>query len=325
MRIPTAKLSESQWQDLRQSLVHKGMVGGSDAGTLLGLNKYKSAISLYYQALDIAHLPSKMNSIMLHGKQLEDYVAGCWQYYDGTEEGWVANTLADNKIKNYKKDKAIIINPKYPNLFANIDGIITKHPQYSTKGILEVKTMSGYSADTYEGGIPPSYLIQLQHYLLVTGYKWGEIVYLKDGRDLGCVTFDADKQIQDSIISASDEFNRRVVLAKAAIGDEQDPNIKMQIASEFEPDADNSMAFNDFISEKHKARENEVTIDGTDEHEEWARAYKDLNFQIKTIESEKQLYQNKLKQVMEANGATIMNLPNGRINWRKQFNIIFKL
>lgn len=325
MRIPTTKLSESQWQDLRQSLVHKGMVGGSDAGTLLGLNKYKSAISLYYQALDIAHLPSKMNSIMLHGKQLEDYVAGCWQYYDGTEEGWVANTLADNKIKNYKKDKAIIINPKYPNLFANIDGIITKHPQYSTKGILEVKTMSGYSADTYEGGIPPSYLIQLQHYLLVTGYKWGEIVYLKDGRDLGCVTFDADKQIQDSIISASDEFNRRVVLAKAAIGDEQDPNIKMQIASEFEPDADNSMAFNDFISEKHKARENEVTIDGTDEHEEWARAYKDLNFQIKTIESEKQLYQNKLKQVMEANGATIMNLPNGRINWRKQFNIIFKL
>jgi len=325
MRIPTAKLSESQWQDLRQSLVHKGMVGGSDAGTLLGLNKYKSAISLYYQALDIAHLPSKMNSIMLHGKQLEDYVAGCWQYYDGTEEGWVANTLADNKIKNYKKDKAIIINPKYPNLFANIDGIITKHPQYSTKGILEVKTMSGYSADTYEGGIPPSYLIQLQHYLLVTGYKWGEIVYLKDGRDLGCVTFDADKQIQDSIISASDEFNRRVMLAKAAIGEEQDPNIKMQIASEFEPDADNSMAFNDFISEKHKARENEVTIDGTDEHEEWARAYKDLNFQIKTIESEKQLYQNKLKQVMEANGATIMNLPNGRINWRKQFNIIFKL
>lgn len=325
MRIPTAKLSESQWQDLRQSLVHKGMVGGSDAGTLLGLNKYKSAISLYYQALNIAHLPSKMNSIMLHGKQLEDYVAGCWQYYDGTEEGWVANTLADNKIKNYKKDKAIIINPKYPNLFANIDGIITKHPQYSTKGILEVKTMSGYSADTYEGGIPPSYLIQLQHYLLVTGYKWGEIVYLKDGRDLGCVTFDADKQIQDSIISASDEFNRRVVLAKAAIGEEQDPNIKMQIASEFEPDADNSMAFNDFISEKHKARENEVTIDGTDEHEQWARAYKDLNFQIKTIESEKQLYQNKLKQVMEASGATIMNLPNGRINWRKQFNIIFKL
>lgn len=321
MRIPTAKLSESEWQDLRLSLVNKGMVGGSDAGTLLGLNKYKSAISLYYQALGISSLPNKMNSIMLHGKQLEDYVAGCWQYYDGTEDGWVANTLADNKIKKYKKDKAIIINPKYPNIFANIDGVITKHPQYSTKGVLEVKTMSGYSADTYEGGIPPSYLIQLQHYLLVTGYKWGEIVYLKDGRDLGCVTFDADKQIQDSIISAADEFNRRVVLAKAAIGDEQDPNIKMQIASEFEPEADNSMAFNDFISEKHKARENEVAIDGTDEHEQWAVEYKALNDNIKSIESEKQLYQNKLKQVMEANGATIMNLPNGKITWRKSFNV----
>jgi len=321
MRIPTSKLTESQWQDLRQSLVNKGMVGGSDAGTLLGINKYKSAISLYYQSLNIASLPTKINSAILHGKQLEDYVASCWQYYDGTEEGWVANTLADNKIKQYKKDKAIIINPKYPNLFANIDGIITKHPDYSTKGILEVKTMSGYSADTYEGGIPPSYLVQLQHYLLVTGYKWGEIVYLKDGRELGCVTFDEDKQIQESILKAADEFNRRVTLAQAAIKDVEDPNIRMQIASQFEPEADNSMAFNDFISEKHKARENEVTIDGTDEHEQWAMEYKALSDNIKLIESEKQLYQNKLKQVMESYGATIMNLPNGKITWRKSFNV----
>ncbi len=154
---PTAKLSEAEWQTLRQSFVTRGMVGGSDAGTLLGLNKYKSPINLFYQAIGISTLPNKMNSIMLHGKQLEDYVAKCWQYYDGTEDGWVENTLNDNKIKTYKKVKAIIENRKYPMLFANIDGKITKHPIHGKKaGILEVKTISGFSADSYEAGIPPS-------------------------------------------------------------------------------------------------------------------------------------------------------------------------
>jgi putative phage-type endonuclease len=319
---PTAKLSEAEWQTLRQSFVTRGMVGGSDAGTLLGLNKYKSPINLFYQAVGISTLPNKMNSIMLHGKQLEDYVAKCWQYYDGTEDGWVENTLNDNKIKSYKKVRAIIENRKYPMLFANIDGKITKHPIHGRKaGILEVKTISGFSADSYEAGIPPSYLIQVQHYMLVTEWKYAEIVYLRDGRELGCVTFDADQELQNRIVVAAEEFNNRVMMARQEIAKTQDPDEQLQIASSLEPDADNSDAFNQFISEKHKAREEEVTIQGTDEHEQWAYEYQKLNADIKSLESEKQLFQNRLKQVMEKEGATTMILPNGKITWRKQFNI----
>jgi putative phage-type endonuclease len=319
---PTAKLSEAEWQTLRQSFVTRGMVGGSDAGTLLGLNKYKSPINLFYQAIGISTLPNKMNSIMLHGKQLEDYVAKCWQYYDGTEDGWVENTLNDNKIKSYKKVRAIIENRKYPMLFANIDGKITKHPIHGRKaGILEVKTISGFSADSYEAGIPPSYLIQVQHYMLVTEWKYAEIVYLKDGRELGCVTFDADQELQNRIVVAAEEFNNRVMMARQEIAKTQDPDEQLQIASSLEPDADNSDAFNQFISEKHKAREEEITIQGTDEHEQWAYEYQKLNADIKSLESEKQLFQNRLKQVMEKEGATTMILPNGKITWRKQFNI----
>lgn len=318
----TAKLSEAEWQSLRQSFVDKGMVGGSDAGTLLGLNKYKSPINLFYQAIGLSNLPNKMNGAMLHGKQLEDYVAKCWQYFDGTEDGWVSNTLTNNKIKTYRKVRSIIENPKLPMLFANIDGKITKHPNYGkTAGVLEVKTISGYSADSYEAGIPPSYLVQLQHYMLVTGWKYGEIVYLKDGRDLGCITFEADRGIQDSILQAAEEFHNRVKAAKKEISKYESPEEKAQVASSFEPDADNSDAFNQFISEKHKAREEEITIQGTDEHEQWAYTYKDLSEKIKTLESDKQLFQNRLKQVMEKDAATTMILPTGKITWRKQFNV----
>lgn len=320
---PTAKLSEAEWQTLRQTFVDRGMIGGSDAGTLLGLNKYKSPINLFYQAVGINPLPNKMNGAMLHGKQLESYVAECWQYFDGTEEGWVENTLTNNKIKTFRKVRAIIENAKFPILFANIDGKITKHPRYGRKaGVLEVKTISGYSADSYEAGIPPSYLVQLQHYMLVTEWQYGEIVYLKDGRELGCVTFEADRGIQDSILLAAEEFHNRVMAAKREIMNYQDPNEQLQIASQFEPDADNSDAFNQFISEKHKAREEEVTIQGNNEHLEWASSYINLNAQIKELESNKQLFQNRLKQVMEKEGATNMMLPEGgKITWRKQFNV----
>jgi len=319
--IPTAKLSEAEWQSLRQTFVNKGMVGGSDSGTLLGLNQYKSPINMFYQSLGLGSLPSMMNAAMLHGKQLEDYVAKCWQYYDGTDEGWVENTLKDNKIKRFKKLRSIVINPKYPVLFANVDGIITKHPNYGTKrGILEIKTISGYSADSYEAGIPPNYLIQVQHYMLVMELNYSEICYLKDGRQLGCVTFERDKELQDRILHEAIEFQQRVITAKQET-EGLDPDQAMQVASQYEPDADNSQAFNAFISEKHKAREEEISIQGSDEHEQWAYDYTRLNATIKNLEGEKQLFQNRLKQVMEKEGATTMILPNGKITWRKQFNV----
>jgi putative phage-type endonuclease len=315
-------LTETEWQQLRSSFVERGMVGGSDAGTLLGLNKYKSPINLYYQSLALTSLPNKMNGAMLHGKQLESYVAGCWQYWDGTEEGWVANTLANNKIKTYRRVRSIIENTKYPQLFANIDGKITKHPIYGKKsGVLEIKTISGYSSDNYEGGIPPSYLIQLQHYMLVMGLSWGEICYLKDGRDLDCLTFEADKELQDRIIYESTQFYNRVQHAKEEIKNGKTLDEKFQIASQFEPDADSSQAFNHFISAKHKAREVELSIQGDSTHQEWAEQYVRYSELGKKIDEHKTLYQNKLKQVLEKDGATNLILPNGKITWRKQFNV----
>lgn len=321
--IPTASLSEAEWQSLRLSFVRKGMVGGSDAGTLLGLNQYKSPINMFYQAVGVGDLPNIMNAAMLHGKQLEDYVAKCWQYYDGTDEGWVANTLADNKIKRYKKLKAIAVNPDYPFLFANLDGIITKHPDRKGRGILEIKTISGFAADSYEAGIPPGYYAQVQHYMLVTGFPYAEICYLKDGRQLGVVTFERDEEIQNRILFEAGQFNKRVEMARAEIdllANNKDE--ELQIASKYEPDADSSDAFNQFLSEKHKARAEEITIHGTDLHEDWANEYQSLSAQIKEIEPEKQLLQNKLKQAMEKEGASVMLLPSGgKITWRKQFQV----
>jgi hypothetical protein len=93
------------------------------------------------------------------------------------------------------------------------------------------------------------------------------------------------------------------------------------IAAQFEPDADASDDFNYFISEKHKLRDTEVTIQGSADHQQMAEEYKRIAESIKEAELQKQLYQNKLKQVMEKDGASIMQLPEGKITWRKSFLI----
>lgn len=327
MIVSTKGFSESEWQALRESYVLRGMVGGSDAGTLLGLNKYKAPINMFYQALGISILPTKINSAILHGKQLEDYVGSCWRFYDGTEQGWIDNTLSQNAIKDYRKVEGVIESDNYPYLFANVDGIITKHPDRDDEGILEIKTMSGYAADTYEGGIPPNYLIQLQHYMLVTGLKWGEIVYLKDGRELGCVTFEADPELQERILREAKSFYDMVDLAKSAISlyeseyGPADENQRMAIACNYEPIADHSDAFNDFISEKHKLRLEELSMEAPEHIGALAVDYADLNDQIKALEKDKQYIQNQIKQFMEQHGATVLTLDPGKITWRKQFSV----
>lgn len=323
-RIKTAGLSENEWQTMRLSLVRSGMVGGSDASTLLGLNPYKSEINMFYQAIGLVDTPNKMNAAMLHGKQLEEYVAKCWQYWDGTEEGWVANTQADNKIKRYRKVKSILINDKYPALFANVDGKIVQHPDKGKQpGILEIKTISGYSSDMWEAGIPPSYYVQLQHYLLVTGYKWGEIMYMKDGRELGCITFEEDKEMQKRVLDRATEFKMRVMTAKRELEMHPDlnPDEKMNLVMDFEPEADATKAFDQFISEKHKKRTEDVTIQADDRMVEAADDFVKLQDQIKILESGKTLKQNEIKQYMERHGATIMMLPTGKVTWRTKFTV----
>lgn len=320
---PTSKLTESEWQSLRQTFTLKGMVGGSDAGTLLGWNKWKSPISMYYQALGLSPLPNIMNIEMAMGKMQEDNIAESWQYWDG-EEAFIKNIVTKTKVRKYKKIKAIIENPKYPNLFANIDGLITQHPvRGKKKGILEIKKINGMTVDTYIGGIPPQYIAQVQHYMLVCDLDWAELCMRVDGRQLLVETIDADFEIQSTILNEANKFQERVSMAVDALKSSgtDDKDEMYGIAAQFEPDADASDDFNYFISEKHKLRETETTIQGSVEHQQMAEEYKSIAESIKEAEQQKQLLQNKLKQVMEKDGATIMQLPEGKITWRKSFLI----
>jgi len=318
----TKGLTEQQWQDLRRSFSSKGMVGGSDASTLLGYNEYKSRTELFYEALGLLTRAVKLNVPMMMGSQLESVVLHNWRHYDGTDDGWVSNIINKTPIKKATKVKAVIINPKYPFLFANVDSKCVLHPVYGKKpGIVEAKTINGYAADKYEWGFPPGYLIQLQDYLLVTGYSWGEIAVMKDGRNMNVVTFEADKELQQRIAHEAELHYVRVAAARESLDKNKLAPVeeKLQLASLHEPEPDSSQAYNEFVTDRHKNKPNPNAIRGNMEHQLWAEKFIEYKEKEQEMLIEKTAYQNKLKNFMDINSANELLLPEGKIKWNKMF------
>lgn len=143
--VNTADLTHQEWLEWRQ----KG-IGGSDAGAICGLNKYRSPIAVYLDKTAETVVETPMNEAMRLGHDLEDYVRIRWQEETG---------------KRAVRDNRMLQHDKYPWMLADIDRrVVGEHAG------LECKTCSPYAAGKWEDdGIPPEYLIQCLHYMAVTG------------------------------------------------------------------------------------------------------------------------------------------------------------
>ncbi len=322
----TKNLSERDWQILRQSFTVSGMTGGSDAGTLLGWNSYKSPVTLYYQSIGVAKTEMVMNIEMMMGKMQEDNIAHQWQFYDEDEDIFIQNVFSKNKPRGYKKEQSILINPDYPTLFANVDGIITKHPDKKTKGILEIKKINSQALDMYADQRPPQYVAQAQHYMLVLGLEYAELCMRVDGRKLVVHLLDRDKDIQQAIIIQSLDHQKRVMLFKEEVAKHSDLTAEdiYSIAAQFEPPADSSEDFKNFMSLKHRERALEKVIPGNDKTEGWVDQYIKSHKKITEAEKQKLLYGNRIRQYMERHGADVLNSDTSRVTWRKQFLVKHK-
>jgi len=329
-RIPTAKLTYEEWVELRKSLVYKGMVGGSDASTLLGLNPWTSKITRWNQSVGTAKIKNIDNEVMFHGRLLEDYVADLWQYWTGDPIEMINNYQAKNKLRKSIRRNSIFINPKYPFLFANIDRQITMHDEQHGKGVLEIKTISGYNADKWSGGIPPYYIAQIQLYMLVLGYEYGQFAFLKDGRHMDVFTVEANHNIQETILEEAERFYHSVQEARNIIdikGEVINTNEKYRLISHLEPDVEDEykVDLDQFLSEKHKAMVDRVKIDSDDELLSLTRRYVESRDNEKNAKNIKQLAMQHIKQILIHRGAQEVDFgDNGKIVWGKTFNVRFK-
>ena len=161
--INTKEMSHEEWLQTRRI-----GIGGSDVSSILGFNPYKTALDVYYEKISEEVIETPMNAKMRAGVMLEDVVADWFVIETGLK------VQRDNKIRIHKE---------IPFLIGNIDRLIIGN-NGDGPGVLEIKTTSGFVAKNWEDGdVPLNYYAQLQHYLSVTGYKYGYFAVLVDGWD----------------------------------------------------------------------------------------------------------------------------------------------
>lgn len=130
-------------------------IGGSEVGTILGLNQWESAYALWAKKLNLIPSEIKENWAIRFGKAFEEPILQLWAEEHPEYEVFETGTYVDEDC-DYRR--------------ANPDAI-AKHRETGELMVVEVKT-----ARTTWDDVPRSYLAQVQHYMGVLKIPKGIIV-----------------------------------------------------------------------------------------------------------------------------------------------------
>lgn len=294
------------------------ILGASEVSTIMGLNPYKSIIELFFEKTGAKPTFDEDNIAMFWGRELEEQIAQKWQYFDGSAEGMIANFASDNIIRKCRRANAYIQNKNFPWLFCSLDRIINKGTT-GKEGSLECKTISGFSANMWENGIPPMYVGQLQVQMKICEFDFGEIAILKDGRYFEVLPFDIHPGICQRIVDESKKFFDMVkagceqfLLWTYCPNDElkQDHYAKLE---QLAPEPDGSDAYKAYLSQAYSDKGFEIT--GTAVELELAKQYKHHATKIKVYEADQQECSNKLKAFMK-DASTLSFGQDGSCTWK---------
>lgn len=177
------------WLETRRS-----GIGGSDVAGILGLSKWSTPLQVYQQKRgEIADQPD--NATMRWGRYLEPVVRQAYADETGNEV-----RVLDQLVRHHSHDFMI----------ANLDGFVA--PASGPRRVFEAKT-----ARTAEGWgepgsdqIPQPYLLQVQHYMAVTGFVVADVAVLVGGSDFRIYEVPEDRELQEMLVDAEAEFWGRV-------------------------------------------------------------------------------------------------------------------
>lgn len=187
--VSTKDLSREDWLKFR----NKG-IGGSDVAAICGLNKYKSPVEIW----------------MEKAGKIEPKQAGEAAYWGTIMEPIIRDEFTLRTNLQVKIVKAILKHPKYDYMLANVDGII--NDPLAGDCIFEAKTASIFKQDEWQGDkIPEAYMLQIQHYMAVTGYNRTFIAVLLGGNQFKYKMIERDDELIDMIIKLEADFWEHVI------------------------------------------------------------------------------------------------------------------
>lgn len=147
----------------------KTIIGGSDVGAILGFNRYRTAMDVFRDKIDLEYRQHDSYEMRI-GRILEKTVAELWESETGLK--CIQDVDSNGNI-------IVRIHPEYSFLGATLDRVILPHDNLDF-GVLEIKT-GKEAVEPWDQGPPLSYYAQIQHQLSVTGYNYGQFAVLLAG------------------------------------------------------------------------------------------------------------------------------------------------
>ncbi|HAL47166.1 MAG: hypothetical protein FI707_01800 [SAR202 cluster bacterium] len=164
-------------------------IGASDASTVMGENRFKSAAALLREKLEPAR-DSFQNEAMALGTQLEPEARG----------RYIAKTGRD-------VDPVCVRSVRFDWLRASLDGLTTNHD-----AVVEIKCgASVYRRTSETGAVPGYYYGQLQHILAVTGLDMIDFWCYWPGHPELLLTIERDDAYIERLLETEQLFWDRVL------------------------------------------------------------------------------------------------------------------
>ena len=199
-------------------------IGGSDAGTILGLNKYKNRHDLFLEKTGQVDPEFKETRYTEWGHRLEAPILAK-----------LNDTLGLRAVEFQQE----IYREDLPFMSGRPDAV-----DEETRSIVEIKTTS-LSFTAY----PDSWYAQVHHYMILTGYKTAYIACLKDGREFNWWEVQYDEEFAQTLIRAESEFWADVENFKAGNPVEERPIEPVDIHLTAELDASLVLEITDLEAE----------------------------------------------------------------------------
>ena len=185
-------MSREQWLKER-----KTYIGGSDLGSIAGVNKYKSALDVYLDKTG-DYIEEITNEKCYWGNRLESVVADEYAIRTGNQ---VVEPIG------------LIRHSEYPFIACNIDRFVN-----GGEYILECKTAGLMMADKWgvEGTdeIPDSYKCQVAYYAAIVDVPKVDIAVLIGGQEFRIYTYIRDRDLENKLIQVAVNFWNNYILLR---------------------------------------------------------------------------------------------------------------
>ncbi|EAG7791411.1 YqaJ viral recombinase family protein [Listeria monocytogenes] len=251
-------------------------IGGSDAGIIMGLNQYKTAFELWLDKTD---------------QVLPDESAGEAAYWGNQMEEVVAKEFEKRTGKKVRRSNMMYQHPEHDFMLANVDRFVV-----GEDAILECKTASAYLAKEWEADeVPATYLVQIQHYLAVTGKSKAYVAVLIGGNKFIWKEIERDDELINQIIAFELDF--------------WETNVKGHVA----PALDGSSAAEKYLKDRFaKSEAKQVIL--SKKYNEFLAERANLERDIKLLETRKKEIDNNIKGHMESAEKALSD--NYEVSWK---------